>query len=264
MTDYDRDRGAYSPSGETPLAFDPRSQGSRRSGRPPTTLIVSGLILLVLLGGVFIYYRSGVRQSGEPPVVGQPLGDIKQAAPPSAQPADEAAGLSIYKAEEAPAAAAPTFAPAPEQPQPLPAAPKVRAAAPPQGATLQPLNAPPARTAGPDALGGPDATLESAPAKPAAVKSAAPATPPATPATAGGGKLVQIGAYSSPGLADKGWNDVARLMPGDMVGRTKSVEPVAKDGQTLYRAYIGGFGSKAEAQTFCASLKAEGHTCLVK
>ena len=113
MTDYDRDRGAYAPSGEAPLAFDPRSQGGRQGGRAPTTLIVSALILLVMVVGVFIYYRSGVRHSGEPPVVGQPLGDIKQAAPASAQPApDDAAGLSIYKAEEAPAAsAAPGFAP---------------------------------------------------------------------------------------------------------------------------------------------------------
>ena len=168
MTDYDRDRGAYSPSGEAPLAFDPRNQGGRGPGRPPTTLIVSGLILLVLLAGVFIYYRSGARQSGQPPVVGQPLGDIKQAAPSSAQPTDEAAGLSIYKAEEAPAAAAPTFAPAPEQPQPLPVAPKLRAT-PLATASLPPAEkAPAARAQGPDALGGPEATLESAPAKPAA------------------------------------------------------------------------------------------------
>ena len=94
-------------------------------------------------------------------------------------------------------------------------------------------------------------------AKPAAAQTSAPTA-------AGSGRLVQIGAYSSPGLADKGWNDVAKIMPGDMVGRTKSVEPVAKDGQTLYRAYIGGFGSKAEAQSFCSSLKTQGHTCLVK
>ena len=237
MTDYDRDRGAYAPSGEAPLAFDPRSQEGRAPGRPPTTLIISAVILLVLIGGVLVMFKSGPRQPGAPPVVGQPLGDIKQAAPASSQPADEAAGLSIYKAEEAPAAAAPTFAPPPEQPQPLPVAPKV------QAAPAQP------------ALKGPAAP--SAPAKPAAA-------PASAPAAAGSGRLVQIGAYSSPGLADKGWNDVAKIMPGDMVGRTKSVEPVAKDGQTLYRAYIGGFGSKTEAQTFCASLKAQGHTCLVK
>ena len=98
MTDYDRDRGAYTPSGEAPLAFDPRSQGGRagRPGGPPTTLIISALILLVLLGGIFIYYRSGVRHSGEPPVVGQTLGDIKQAPPASSQPTDEAAGAGLW------------------------------------------------------------------------------------------------------------------------------------------------------------------------
>ena len=123
MTDYDRDRGAYTPSGEAPLAFDPRSQGAKGAGRPPTTLLISALILVVLIVGIIVWYRSGVRHSGEPPVVGQQLGDIKQAVPASSQPADEAAGLSIYKAEESPASAAPTFAPAPEQPQPLPPPP---------------------------------------------------------------------------------------------------------------------------------------------
>jgi len=248
MTDYDRDRGAYTPSGETPLAFDPRGQGGRGVGRPPTTLIVSALILLVLIGGVFIYYRSGVRRSGDPPVVGQPLGDIKQAAPASSQPTDEAAGLSIYKAEETPAqaaAATPTFAPPPEQPHPLPAAPKAQAA-PSRPATV------PAAAPGADA---PDdlATPAAQPAKPA-VATAAP----------GAGKLVQIGAYSSRALAEQGWNDVAKLMPGDMAGRTESFEPVTKDGQTLYRAYIGGFASKSDAQAFCNELKGQSHTCLVK
>ena len=49
-----------------------------------------------------------------------------------------------------------------------------------------------------------------------------------------------------------------------MVGRTKKLEPVAKDSETLYRAYVGGFASKAEAAAFCNSLKAAGHGCLVK
>src|SRR6185312_6909422 len=104
-------------------------------------------------------------------------------------------------------------------------------------------------------------------ASPEAAAAAAPAnaTPVPTPAqgaapAAGAGRLVQIGAFSSAALADKGWNDVAKLMPGDMVGRTKSVEPVAKDGQTLYRGYIGGFATKAEAQAFCAELKAQSHS----
>jgi cell division protein FtsN len=79
-----------------------------------------------------------------------------------------------------------------------------------------------------------------------------------------GGPVVQIGAFSSPATADKGWNDVARLLPGDMIGKTKRVEPVAKDNATLYRAYVGGFASKAEAASFCAELKTAGHVCMVK
>ena len=256
MTDYDRDRGAYAPSGEAPLAFDPRSQGGHSGGRAPTTLIISALILFVLVVGIFLYYRSGVRHAGEPPVVGQPLGDIKQAAPASAQPTDEAAGLSIYKAEEAPiASSSPSFAPPPEQPQPRPAPSQSV-----KTASLPGLKGPAAPTGPAPADASPAATPEAAAAAPKAA--AAPAQTVA--AAPGAGRLVQIGAYSSPALADKGWNDVAKLMPGDMVGRTKSVEPVAKDGQTLYRGYIGGFGSKAEAQAFCAELKAQSHSCLVK
>jgi cell division protein FtsN len=261
MTDYDRDRGAYTPSGESPLAFDPRSQGGRahRPGGPPTTLIISALILLVLLGGIFIYYRSGVRRSGEPPVVGQTLGDIKQPAPASSQPTDEAAGLSIYKAEEAPAASsAPRFTPPPEEPHPL-AAPAARTPAP-------SLKGPAAPSAPTPQNPAPAASPEAAARAIMAVPAPAPAAtkPASTPAASGAGRLVQIGAYSSTALADKGWNDIAKLLPGEMVGRTKSVEPVAKDGQTLYRAYIGGFGSKAEAQAFCGELKGQGHTCFVK
>ncbi len=255
MTDYDRDRGTYTPSGDAPLAFDPRSQGRPGVGRPPTTLIISALILLVLVVAVIIYYRSGVRHSGEPPVVGQQLGDIKQAAPASSQPTDDAAGLSIYKAEEAPASAAPTFAPPPEQPRPLPAAPRIRSASLPQAS----LKGPAAPAAGADDNDtAADDSLVTAPAKPAKPAQAN------APAAAAGGRLVQIGAYSSRPLAEKGWTDIAKLMPGDMAGRTESFEPVAKDGQTLYRAYIGGFGSKTDAQAFCDKLKAQAHSCMVK
>ena len=68
MTDYDRDRGAYSPSGEAPLAFDARKE-TQGAGRPPFALIISALILLILVLALIFYYRSGVRQAGQPPVV---------------------------------------------------------------------------------------------------------------------------------------------------------------------------------------------------
>jgi cell division protein FtsN len=269
MSDYDRDRGAYAPSGEAPLAFDARDPNGRGGGGgggggPPTTLIVSAGILIVLVLALIFYYRSGVRHSGEPPVVGQPLSDIKQAPPASSQPTDEAAGLSIYSAEQNPTVAAPPpkFTPPPEEPQARPAAPTVSAppAEPPARAPAQasteaaaPAVSAPAPTA-PQTLR-PATSLAPAPPTPAPAVAAAPAA---------SGLMVQIGAFSSPALADKGWNDVARLLPGQMVGRTKKVEPVPKGAETLYRAYIGGFGNKAEATAFCSDLKAAGHACFVK
>jgi cell division protein FtsN len=272
MSDFDRDRGAYAPSGDAPLAFDardPNGRGEGGGGRPPTTLIVSAGVLLVLVLALIFYYRSGVRHTGQPPVVGQPLSDIKQAPPASSQPADAAAGLSIYSAEQNPAAAAPPpkFTPAPEEPQPRPAAPTVSA----QPAPAKAPAPAPASTSASAAASGPVAATP-APAPAATLRpttlAPAPPTPVPTPAAAvspaGSGLLVQIGAFSSPALADKGWNDVARLLPGQMVGRTKKVEPVPKGSETLYRAYIGGFGNKAEAAAFCSDLKAAGHACFVK
>ncbi len=104
--------------------------------------------------------------------------------------------------------------------------------------------------------------------KPAAVKpvEAKPvvAKPVATLPAAKGNVYIQIGAFSTAALADKGWSDLAKAFPKPMSGKTKSVVPLSKDGGTLYRTAIGGFASKADADTFCASLKAAGKTCFVK
>jgi cell division protein FtsN len=257
MSDPDRDRGAYTPSGEEPFAFDAREQDERGAGKPPTTLVVSALVLMVLVAGLFVWmYRGGARKPGQPPVVGAPLSDIKQP-PPSAQSSDAAAGLQIYSAEEAPQASSgpPNFAPSPEQPLPrLPPPASSAPAAPP--VAQAPASPPAAATPAPAPVSPRPATPTPAPA-PAA---------PAAPAAAGAvtGPVVQIGAFSSPSLADKGWNDVARLLPGEMVGKTKRVEAVAKDASTLYRAYVGGFATKAEASAFCDQLKAASHSCFVK
>ncbi|HWA60698.1 MAG TPA: SPOR domain-containing protein, partial [Caulobacteraceae bacterium] len=97
--------------------------------------------------------------------------------------------------------------------------------------------------------------------KPAAPK-AVPAARPAAPAA--GGAYVQIGAFSSQGLADKGWNDAARIAPAAMAGKGKHVEQVARDGGVLYRTSITGFASKEEASALCDKLKAAGKSCFVR
>ncbi len=85
----------------------------------------------------------------------------------------------------------------------------------------------------------------------------------ASPASAGG-SMVQIGAFSSKALADKGYADVSGLMSGAMSGKRQHVEPVAHGDKTVFRTTIGGFADHAAAKAFCATLAAKGHTCFVK
>ena len=267
MSDYDR--GPYTPPSEPPLAFDAR-RPVRGAGPAPVTLIVSVLILLGAAGAAFFVYRGGVRGANDAPQpVGAPVRDVKAAAPPQSQPQDPAAGLSVYKDNNPGAAAAtPTFAPAPEQPGPRPA-PVVIAPHPVQPVTPQPL--PPVAAATPavkPAMPAAAAKPASAPKSIAAILDEkavrnAPVPPPRAPVAAGAA-FVQIGAFSSPALAEQGWNDAARIAPGAMAGKGKHVEPVTKDGSTLYRTAITGFASKDDALALCDKLKAAGKTCFVR
>ena len=132
MTDYDR--GAYTPQTDAPLAFDPRRPSERRP--MPMALIGSGVVLAVLLAGVAMVYRGGVRHAGESPrPVGEPVMAVKTAPPPSSQtdanPSGSTSSLDVYNAGESAspspaantvaAAPTPTFAPAAEQPAARPA-----------------------------------------------------------------------------------------------------------------------------------------------
>lgn len=91
---------------------------------------------------------------------------------------------------------------------------------------------------------------------------AKPAPEPVVPA--GTMAMVQIGAFTSPALADKGWRDAAAIAPGAAAGKGKKVEPVVKDGVTLYRTLVTGFPTRAEAAAFCERLKAASKSCFVK
>jgi len=299
MTDHDR--GAYTPQTDAPLAFDARR--ARGAGGPaPMTLIVSAVILLLLIIALLLFYRSGVRGAGQAPqVVGAPVGQTKSP-PASAEPAASSAGagLQIYNSENPPPgeAKAPTFAPAPEQPT-LRAAPPPPAAIPAPTSPVASAPLRPAQTeaapAAPAPTPAPVAKVLPAPApssaaaerlapaisaKPAAPKpaSVAPAkarpTPVAKPAHAvvaheasapvAGEPVVQIGAFSSARLAEKGWNDTALVLPGKMTGKSSKVEKTERDGKTFYRAYVAGFASHADAVSFCVSLKAAGKNCMVR
>ena len=124
------------------------------------------------------------------------------------------------------------------------------------------VEAPPAKPApAPVTKAPPPPAVKPAPAKP----EAKPAPAAAAPADKSSGvAAVQIGAFSSQALADKGWSDAAALAPGAAAGKGKSVEKVDKDGKTLFRTQVTGFASRESATAFCNKLKAAGKACFVK
>lgn len=263
----DPDRGAYTPPTDAPLSFDAR-QPVRGGGPAPIMLILSAIVLIALVIAIVLFYRSGVREAGQPPMtVGVPVGEMKGAPPAEAQPADPAEGLQIYQSEQGEEApAAPNFTAPPETPQARP----VTVQPPPKAAPTAPVVSAPIA-----ALPAAPAPLKPAVAPPAvapAPKAATPApksidaalNPAPAPKASGGAAAVQIGAFSSQALADKGWADAARIAPGAAAGKGKSVQAIQKDGATLYRTQVTGFASRADASAFCNQLKAAGKSCFVK
>jgi hypothetical protein len=229
-----RDRGAYTPPTDDDLPFnrqgyDPRRGGGGSGGggkAPPMTLIISAVVLLVLIIAVVVYYRAGPRSSEDaPPAVGTPVGEMKSVAPIDAQPVDPTAGIDVYAETEAPATA-PTFVPPPEAVQPRPApAPVATAPAP---------TPPPA-------------------------KKAAPA-----PAAAGGTSSVQIGAFSTPNIAEREYNAVVGRYPQLTEGGSRRVQEVtASNGSTVYRTTVTGL-SRDQATGLCNAIKAAGGDCFVR
>jgi hypothetical protein len=276
----DHDRAPSTPRSEPPLAFDPR-RPVRGAGPAPVTLIVSALVLIGLVVGIAFIYRGGVRRADQPPSpVGEPLTDIKTPAPPAAASDEATAGLTIYRTDSANAgavanAAAPTLAPPPEQPTPVATTTATPLPPPPSTAVATappapPPPAPPARAATkPDGALSLASIEDAASARAAGAKAshkpaASPSAAPAPAAPPPGVAWVQIGAVSSPDLADKAWSDVARLVPAAMLGKGKRVEPLTKDGRSLYRTYVTGFAGRDQAEAFCGKLRAAGKSCLVK
>lgn len=255
----DPHRGAYTPPTDAPLSFDAR-QPVRGSRPLPMTLIISAVVLLTLVVAVVMIYRGGVRGPNEPPrTVGSQVGEMKTPPPAGSQPSDPAAGLQIYRNEENQPST--TFAAQPETPLARPTTPvEAKPIAPALPAATKPVAAKPAPTI--ETL----ATAAIAPPKPAAPKPVvvATATTPKPAATSSGSAMVQIGALSSPALADKAWSDAARLAPGLAAGKGKKVEAIDKNGTTLYRTSVTGFASRESAKAFCDAISAAGKSCFVK
>jgi len=235
-----RDRGAYTPPTDDDLPFnrggyDPRRAGGGGGGAkaPPMTLIISAVVLLLLIIVVVVYYRAGPRSSNDaPPAVGTPVVQMKADAPLEAQPIDPEAGIDVYDAAEAPTAA-PTFTPPPETAQPRPA-PRPAGTTAPVAPRPAPVTPPPAKTE------------------------------PRAPATVGGTSGVQIGAFSTPSLADREFAAMVGRYPQFTAGAEKRVQEVtASNGSTVYRTTVTGL-SRDQATGLCNAIKAAGGDCFVR
>lgn len=288
MTDHER--GAYTPQTDGTLSFDARGPRERRPA--PFTLIFSGVVLVALVVAVALFYRGGVRGADQAPqTVGEPVVAVREPAPVPAKAAEEdavAEQLSVYveKDEPTPAeataaaavAAPPRFTAPPEEPQPRPAPRPVEVAkaetpvrTAPRRFEEQPAPAAPAPVAARPTPAAPTPAPALRPAQPApavaatttSVARTTPASPPPA-ATSGGSFGVQIGAYGTTALADSEYSKVAGGFPGPLAGKSKVVQPVERNGATLYRTIVSGFGSRDQASAFCGQLKAAGRDCIVR
>ena len=122
-----------------------------------------------------------------------------------------------------------------------------------QAAVLPPPSAPPPPPAANPPLRPEQPIPPYPPAPPPPRKTAAYAAP-AAPVS---GVRVQIGAFATEALAKGAIASVGK-------GRAGETEAVGSKGATLYRALLGGFASKAEADSYCKALAAAGHACIVR
>jgi len=283
----DHERGAYSPPTDAPLSFDAREPV--RGARPiPFTLIISILVLLGLAAAIFVFYRSGVRQAGQPPqTVGAPVGGMKAPPPAEAQPQDPAAGLQIYKTEggKSAAPAAPQFTPAPEEPaaRPQAPAPQIQVLAGDarrarrRGPGASPVVSRPNRRSGHAGARaqGRIACVKAGPDPGQGSAASSGQTGRRQAGNQGRGFLRRLQRRQAPPSCRSAlsrrrpWPTRAGatlrpVAPGAAAGKGKNVEKVDKDGKTLFRTQLTGFASRAEATAFCDKLKAVGKACFVK
>lgn len=211
---------------------------------PMTRLIgavVVGLVALgLVIGGIF-WFRNRDTGSGNGALIEAPAGPIKERPQESGGLAVEGTGDVAYGASVGEEINSVIDASA------VPEEPVIDARAAPKPEPKKPAAAPKSVTS---------AKIEAA--KPAA-KPAVTAKPGVTVALSGGGSVIQLGAFSSPALANKAWGELAKRF-SYLSGASHELSPVTVNGKTLYRlrANVGG-----QAGSVCAKLKVAGEACSV-
>lgn len=150
-------------------------------------------------------------------------------------------------------------------PPPRPSAPAMAPAAPAPRANAAPMPPAPAQRNPASANASANGPLSLTPGAPAAAEPPArvAAVSPAAPAS-NGGYLVQLSSQKTEAEAQASY----RALQGKFANVLGSRSPVIKRADlgekgTVYRAFVGPFGSRDEATTFCSNLKSAGGQCFV-
>ena len=226
------------------------------------------LFLLLLGGGIyFLYDYFGPNSDYSDRIV--PL--VRAPAEPYRVPAGPSGNVALDgEGEETFNVAAGLEPSSPIDLDAVPEAPLPRAQLSPEGGDMAILNPPvPAKA--------PTAAAPAAKAAPAPAAAAAPAPknilppvakveakPQAKPAVVAGtsGLALQLGAFSTGAKADAAWKQFTARY-SYLSGLQKQLQPLNRDGKTLYRLVAKGVASKAEADQLCAKLRIAGESCMV-
>lgn len=222
-----RERGAYTPPTDEDLPFRRGGGGydARRGGvGGPPVTLIISAAVLLLLIIVVVLYY--------------------RAGPRGSEDAPPAIGTPVGELKVEPA----------EDAQPVDPAEGIDVYDGAEPLVTAPTYVPPPEVIRPDAR--PAEAATPAPARPQ------PADRPAV--AAGGNSSVQIGAFSTPGLADSEYGRIVGRYSQFTEGAVKRVQEVtSSSGSTLYRTTVSGL-SREQAQGLCDAIKASGGDCIVR
>ncbi|MDF2995741.1 MAG: Sporulation domain protein [Xanthobacteraceae bacterium] len=199
-----------------------------------------------------------------------PLGAMPSASPPQPQPSSAPANSTEPKRVRTLTVRADgtvvdgSSAPVIQPPNaPIPLAPSAQAAAP-IGAPTQVSSFAPddASSTMPATVPLPPTRVAAAPASPSI---AAPAAAAASDQASAGGYFVQVAAQRTQGEAQSAWRATQGKFPGILGSYSANIRRAdLGDRGIYYRAQVGPFNSKDQANELCQSLRAQGGDCMVQ
>jgi cell division septation protein DedD len=266
-------RAVYQPMMENVPIYDlADDEAEEERSRLPLLIVIALVVLAAFAGVVWLAYNQGVARgrAGNEVVIAAPEGPVRTA-PDDAGNSTPYTGLKVYSQPLPPDQEAESSSLAQSAASGM-ALEIVRQAEPesPPAETPVRLNPETLPNTAPPPAAAPAAPKPAAPKPAVQTAIAAPATPapakpaPAATAAAGGGILLQIGAYPSEDLANGAWaafkarhTDVAGALSPDIQKADLGTKG------TWYRLRAGPFADRTTANAACVKLKAAGATCFL-